>query len=350
MGFFMALCSQGPVALLGSGETAPASGVIYERFARRVDVPLCVAILETPAGFQPNATRVAAKIADFLATRLQNYQPRFELLPARRRGTGASPDDPATTERIREADMIFLGPGSPTYTVQQLTGSLAWQRLLARQRRGASLVTASAATVAMGAYALPVYEIYKVGSELHWQRGLDFFGAYGLRLVFVPHWNNSEGGADLDTARCYMGEQRFKELCALLPEDVIIVGIDEHTGLVFDFSEARGEVLGKGSVTLIGSAGEQRFERNSTFPLQLLGPFQMPEHTDDIPLAVWEEMDAGTSAAPPPPPDDVLALVEARQAARARRDWPAADKLRAQLLASGWDVRDTPSGPVVARQ
>ncbi|NJM07104.1 cysteinyl-tRNA synthetase, partial [Candidatus Gracilibacteria bacterium] len=111
----MALCSYGPVALLGSGETAPASGVIYERFARRVQAPLRVAIFETPAGFQPNATRVAAKIAEFLSSRLQNYQPHFDLLPARRRGTADSPDNPESTAAVCAANMLFLGSGSPTY-------------------------------------------------------------------------------------------------------------------------------------------------------------------------------------------------------------------------------------------
>jgi hypothetical protein len=339
------------VALLGSGETAPASGVIYERFARRGGLPLRVGIFETPAGFQPNAARVASKIAEFLATRLQNYAPQFDLLPARRRGSLDSPDNPASSERIREADMLFLGPGSPTYTVQQLANSLAWQRLLARQRQGASLVTASAATLAISTYTLPVYEIYKVGSDLHWQAGLDFFGAYGLRLVFVPHWNNTEGGADLDTSCCYMGKERFAQLRALLPPDVTIVGIDEHTGLVFDLAEAKGEVLGKGGVTLLGREGEQRFGRNEAFELQLLGDFRLPERTDDISPAVWADMAPQAKEEPASaPPNEVLALVEARQAARARRDWSTADALRSELLAAGWDVRDTPAGPVVARQ
>ena len=98
---------------------------------------------------------------------------------------------------MRDADMIFLGPGSPTYAAAQLRGSLAWQRLLARHRRGASVVTASAATLAIGRYVLPVYEIYKVGADLHWQEGLDLLGPYGLSLACIPHWNNAEGGGSI---------------------------------------------------------------------------------------------------------------------------------------------------------
>jgi cysteinyl-tRNA synthetase len=40
-----------------------------------------------------------------------------------------------------------------------------------------------------------------------------------------------------------------------------------------------------------------------------------------------------------------LRMVEERQAARARRDWAAADALRQQALALGWQIQDTPDGP-----
>jgi cysteinyl-tRNA synthetase len=44
-------------------------------------------------------------------------------------------------------------------------------------------------------------------------------------------------------------------------------------------------------------------------------------------------------------PTEVIALVEERQAARARRDWVAADALRERIAAVGWSVLDTPEGP-----
>ncbi|NTU81788.1 MAG: cysteinyl-tRNA synthetase, partial [Chloroflexales bacterium] len=241
----------GLIALLGSGETSPAAGVVYDMLTRTARAPLQVAILETPAGFQPNADRVAGKVSDYVATRLQQLRPQMRLLPARARGTDLSPDSPAATAGLREAGLIFLGPGSPTYTVRQLQGSLAWERLVARVRRGVPLATASAATIAMGAMALPVYEIYKVGADLHWQPGLDLLRPYGLSLVFVPHWDNAEGGAELDTSRCFMGRERFARLLALLPADLTVVGIDEHTGLVLDLGAGVAHVLGRGGVTLI---------------------------------------------------------------------------------------------------
>ncbi|HEU5002738.1 MAG TPA: cysteine--tRNA ligase [Actinomycetota bacterium] len=43
-------------------------------------------------------------------------------------------------------------------------------------------------------------------------------------------------------------------------------------------------------------------------------------------------------------PGEVVALAEARQAARAKRDWAESDRLRAELAAAGWEARDTAEG------
>ncbi|MGO9659286.1 MAG: cysteine--tRNA ligase [Acidimicrobiales bacterium] len=48
--------------------------------------------------------------------------------------------------------------------------------------------------------------------------------------------------------------------------------------------------------------------------------------------------------------DEVLALVAQRDAARARRDWAAADTLRARLQALGFVVEDGPQGTVARRE
>jgi cysteinyl-tRNA synthetase len=44
-------------------------------------------------------------------------------------------------------------------------------------------------------------------------------------------------------------------------------------------------------------------------------------------------------------PERVVALRDAREQARQRRDWAAADRLRDELAALGWTVRDGPAGP-----
>ena len=45
------------------------------------------------------------------------------------------------------------------------------------------------------------------------------------------------------------------------------------------------------------------------------------------------------------PPADVLALGDARERARATREYAEADRIRDELRELGWEVRDGPDGP-----
>ncbi|MFZ1400306.1 MAG: hypothetical protein WAS33_25610, partial [Candidatus Promineifilaceae bacterium] len=237
--------------LLGSGETMPSSGKTHEFVAKRLPENGRIAILETPAGFEPNAAMVAGKIKTFLEKRLQNYGLTIQQVPARKKGTEFSPDNPEILEPIYSADEILLGPGSPTYCARQLQDSLALAIIKARQRLGATLFLSSSAVLAFSAQTMPVYEIYKVGEDLHWKTGLNFTGDYGLPLIVIPHWNNSDGGSELDTSHCYLGTERFERLRQMLAPGYKIVGIDEHTSLILDFAAGQCHVKGNGGVTLL---------------------------------------------------------------------------------------------------
>ena len=339
----------GPVVLFGSGETSASGQKVFDWLLRRLPSPVRVAIVETPAGFELNSDQVAGRIGEFLCHRLQNYQPQVTVVPARKRGTAFSPDSPEIAALIPGAHAIFLGPGSPTYAVRQLQDSLTWQTVVACHRLGAALVLASAATVAAGACALPVYEIYKVGEEIHWRDGLDLLRPYGLSPALIPHWDNSDGGADLDTSRCWMGRERFEQLMAMLPPGVTIAGIDEHTALVLDLAAGSCQVMGRGGVSVLRGGEERRFEHGHSFPLSELGPFHQPPGKVELPAKVEELVHKGQasalSEAAPCLPAEVMLLAKEREAARAHRDWAAADALRGQIAALGWRVLDTQAGP-----
>ncbi len=337
----------GLVVLFGSGETSASGRRAWDWLFSRLPQPIRVAILETPAGFQPNSAQVAGRVAEFLSHRLQNYRPQVHVIPARGRDTPFSPDNLELLTPMLSATVFFLGAGSPTYAVRQLEASLAWEILLARHRLGAAVVLASAATISASAYTLPVYEIYKVGEKLHWHTGLDFFASYGLIPVFIPHWNNAEGGAELDTSRCFMGRERFARLLALLPANVTVVGIDEHTALVVDLSHKCCRVMGQGGVTLLHQGEERTFSSGESFALAELGALRESKPEEDIRPEVWQlvqtvERERPTQVEPPP---EVLALTQQREEARARRDWKKADALRDRIADLGWRVIDTPQGP-----
>jgi hypothetical protein len=346
----------GLIALMGSGETSAAGGQIFEAVAAQLDRPLTISLLETPAGFELNASRVAARVGDFIKTRLQNYDPSIRLIAARKRGTAFSPDSKTVLADLLDSQMIFMGPGSPTYAIRQLQGSLAWQYVRTLHRLGAAVVMASAATISLGSAALPVYEIYKVGQDPFWSSGLDFFKPYGLSIVMIPHWNNSEGGSEVDTSRCFIGRERFDPLCAQLPADTTVVGLDEHTGILIDLARQIGTVMGRGQVHILSTCREQAFGEGEEFPLSALGPFrQLTDPMEGIDPQVWQEVAEGRQSkldalhAPPAVPGDVQQLVAQRQEARARKNWAESDRLRAEISELGWKVLDTPEGPQLER-
>ena len=336
----------GPIVLFGSGEAAPAARRAHAAALDRIAPPIRACVLETPAGFEPNSPRVAGRLAEFLRHR---FQFDAQVVPARKRGTPHSPDEPDVVAPLLTSNYIMLGPGSPTYAARQLADSLAWQVVLVRHRLGAALVLASAAAIATSAYVLPVYEIYKVGQDLHWQPGLDLLGPFGRRVAVVPHWNNREGGEDLDTSHSYMGSDRFERLLSMLPADVDVLGIDEHTAVFMDFHVGSALVLGRGGMSWLSDGRLARFEPGTSVPLETLGLSRTPLSHDGIPPEVWERaqqaVEAADSAPVAEPSDVVRALVAERTAARARGDWTSADELREQISSAGWELRDTPEGP-----
>jgi cyanophycinase-like exopeptidase len=375
----------GPIILFGSGETSPTGRKIFEPIFRSLPQSPRIALLETPAGFELNSHQVISRVADFFTTRLQNYSPQVEIIPARKRGTAFSPDNPDIVTPMLKADMIFMGPGSPTYAVRQLRDSLAWYHLIACHRLGATLALASAATVAFSAYALPVYEIYKAGEDIHWNEGLDFFNLYGLQLVLIPHWNNNEGGTELDTSRCFMGQERFIHLMDMLPESMTIIGLDEKTALIIDPSRGDCQVRGLGKITLLhtghkhllaGSLNSSthelsvftsinndlpaitkqrnghihQYQAGDNIPMADIGPFH-PYHPEaNLPASIWKEAiqakyPTQTESAETPP-DEIMSLMRERNASRQSGNWSLADRLRSQIELLGWEVSDTKDGPV----
>ncbi len=65
-------------------------------------------------------------------------------------------------------------------------------------------------------------------------------------------------------------------------------------------------------------------------------------------LAAWDKLDSvlgiGT-VSEAAVPSEIAALLEARQAARAAKDFKGADAIRAELKSNGWTIEDTPKGP-----
>lgn len=255
----------GILALMGSGELTATMVEVHKMLLSQLKQPPSALFLDTPAGFQPNADQIAANAVDYFRKRVQ-----CPMEIASYKSAAISDVDAAfACQKLRAADYILMGPGSPTYTVEHLQTSHVPKILTDHIQQGGCLVAASAASLTAGRYTLPVYEIYKVGQPLHWVPGLDILGAFGLSLVVIPHWNNAEGGSH-DTSRCFMGTSRFEKLIALLEEPLPVLGLDEHTACIIDFEQATFRIHGLGRVHLQCNGSIQRFAPGRTYPLDML--------------------------------------------------------------------------------
>src|SRR5258708_6971379 len=64
-----------------------------------------------------------------------------------------------------------------------------------------------------------------------------------------------------------MGEERFTLLRGLLQKETLLVGIDEHTAVIFDFKNSTVFIEGKGAVTMIKGNSKTIFIHNKVYDL-----------------------------------------------------------------------------------
>ena len=235
----------GRLVIIGSGENAPTMVKFHRSLMEHAgDGPKMM--LDTPFGFQVNADDLTSKYQQYFD---ESVGQRIEIGRWRRK------DDPAveqerTLSLLGKSDWVFAGPGSPSYALQHWQGTPIPDALLAVLQRQGTLVIGSAAAATIGEFAIPVYEIYKVGLDPYWLDGINLLGqAAGINAVVVPHFDNREGGRH-DTSCCYIGLKRLEQLEATLPDGVSVIGVDEHTAVLFDLDEDVVSVHGAGGLTL----------------------------------------------------------------------------------------------------
>jgi peptidase E len=257
---------KGTIVLMGSGELTSTMVEVHKDLLGRLGPAARAVFLDTPAGFQLNADLLSQKAVDYFKTHVHRS---LEIATLKSYDSGRTFAAEKAFQTLRVADFVLIGPGSPTYAVRQWRNSPVPEILTKRIRDGACLIAASAAALTVGSCTLPVYEIYKVGEDLHWVEGLDLLGQFGIRAAVIPHWNNAEGGTH-DTRFCYMGEPRFRALEAMLPPEALVIGLDEHTACIMDLEKDEAMVRGIGRVIVRTRTMEAAFARGERFPLALL--------------------------------------------------------------------------------
>lgn len=234
------------LAVMGSGETAPTMVKPHRQlFDRLGPPPVPAVLLDTPYGFQANVDDISARAVQYFSDSVGRSVDVAQL-----RGRT---DDPvgraASLAQLGSARWVFAGPGSPSYALSVWRGTEVPDLLADKLDHGGCVVFASAAALTLGRYTVPVYEIYKVGADPEWLDGLDLLRFLGPEVAVIPHYDNAEGG-NHDTRFCYLGEPRLARMEDQMGPEGWILGVDEHTGCVFDLDAGTAAVVGNGAVTI----------------------------------------------------------------------------------------------------
>jgi hypothetical protein len=359
--------ARGVLALLGSGETAPGMTKIHRELLEPI-VDLEAVNLDTAYGFQLNVPQMSEKLEEYFATSL-NVKLTTLHFPSYERATDL--ERVLFKRQVRDANYVFAGPGSPTYALAQWEPLHFGDDLLSVLDKGGTLCISSAASLTLGAFTAPIYEIYKVGDQHpRWHDGLNLLGTLGLNCAVIPHFDNNEGG-NYDTRFCYLGEPRLLELESQLPSGIATLGVDEHTAVILDFNHDTLSVKGRANGYWRINGETLILENGTTRDLSELRADSVasrpsaPVATREagLPVDLAETAAAGGEAGlealarlvqlastggegfidPTPLVEGVLS---ARVAARAQGQYELADELRDVILKAGIDVQDTPSGTV----
>ena len=314
----------GLVAIIGSGELGESMRSTHRRVLDHTGAD-SVTLLDSPYGFQENADALTERM---VAHFRNAFDAKVEVASLRRPHASLA-EGQEFLDAIGRAQVVFAGPGSPSYALRAWEGFGIREALSAVVERGGAVVMASAAALTVGEKAIPVYEIYKAGEDLHWIDGLDLLASMGMKTVVVPHWNNREGGFH-DTSHCFIGERRFRALVEMLPPDTSVIGVEEHTSVLIDPVAGSMQVMGKGQ----GYLNDEPIEEGHG----LSTPAVRPAFSDLMPET--------SRASEEPEVEGALIdlLVEVRAAARARNDYPESDRIRDALAQLDIEVHDEPEG------
>jgi cyanophycinase-like exopeptidase len=372
----------GQLTLIGAGELMPATSRLHREAMAGLKENVRAIFLDTTAGFESNIEAITSKAVEYYSQRLQTD---LEIVSFRHATRASEAEVARAVATVRSANFIFAGPGSPTYALEHWRGSPVWDAVVDAWKHGAILLFASAASITMGRYALPVYEIFKAGRDPHWVEGLDLLGELGLNVAVVPHFNDNSGGDNYDSRFCYMGAARFDLLQAQLPADVTILGIDEYTGVRFDPADRVARVTGQGSVTVLANSAKSQYAAGSVisfddlqsskrevvqtyeegsghYDYEFAEPFvsenphdQLAEFVatlqsisseDRIELLARVESASREAATNGSQDPSVLIdlILELRTALRAASRWDLADKARDVLVELGYEIKDSREG------
>jgi cyanophycinase len=153
-----------------------------------------------------------------------------------------SANNPDLAEALGRSRLIYLLGGFPHYLAQTLMGSLAWKALLDSYAGGSVIAGSSAG-------AMVLCEYYYDPTAQSMKQGLNLIPG----VCVLPHHNN-------------FGQGWARQLTQK-HSDILLIGIDEETGMISEGPQGQWRIYGKGSVTLYRRLASRCHFKGESFAL-----------------------------------------------------------------------------------
>jgi cysteinyl-tRNA synthetase len=148
------------------------------------------------------------------------------------------------------------------------------------------------------------------------------------------------------------------------PETLILFFLRGTYGAPIDFTDEALEQARRAAETLrnklrdgtggtddaLREAVAQALDEDFNTPRALALLFDAPPEASGTVAEVLGVLGLGALAEEEAPPDELVEKARMRDEARAARDFARSDALRDEILAAGWEIRDTPDGAVLYRR
>jgi cyanophycinase len=152
--------------------------------------------------------------------------------------------EPGRVARIQKADLVYFTGGNPSFLLETIRGSAAWEAAWEVYQNGRMLAGSSAGAMILGGM------MWAPGEG--WQEGLGILP----QIAVIPHhaslsihWN-------------------VRHMRASLPQSLTLLGIDEATAL----AGPPWQVLGAGEVALYHASQPSIYTRGQEVPLKTAEP------------------------------------------------------------------------------
>jgi cyanophycinase len=233
----------GPVALVGAGEFLPEM-LTFDADLLEATGRSRPRVVILPTASYPDGEEVFTRWATMGVTHFGELGAEVEPVLVRDR---AGADDPAATQAIGEADLIYLSGGKPAHLLDALNGSAVGAALSAAHERGAVIAGCSAGAMVLAGHSFD-FRVKVAPWPLRWRTGLGVVPG----ACVMPHYDAWP-----------------EPLCALValqsPRRSVMLGIDEGTAAVG--RDGSWQVHGRSRVTVWRGRHRERYRAGDTFRL-----------------------------------------------------------------------------------